>query len=120
MYEVYKLMLDAALRGGSTSIGALIKESMSRAFAKDNEKAISKFIQGTYNSTIRTIPKSLIERRLRVEFDEGSVLREAASFIRNQFSADVVVSAGDEKEVHDPGKKASLAQPYRPSIYMEG
>jgi leucyl-tRNA synthetase len=118
MYDVYRIMLDKALRGGSTSMGDLIKESLSRGFAKGNEKAISKFIQGTYNSIIKTMPKSLVQRRLKVEFDEGSVLRQAGTFIRNQFSADVEVSAADEKEIPDPARKAALAQPYRPSIYI--
>jgi leucyl-tRNA synthetase len=119
MYEVYKIMLDASTKGGSTSIGALIKESLSRASAKGHEKQVTKFIQSAYN-TIKTMPRSILERRLKAELDEGSVLREAANFIGNQFSAEVEVSVADEKQIHDPTKKAPLSQPYRPSIYISG
>jgi leucyl-tRNA synthetase len=119
MSEAYRIMLEAALKGESTSVGSLIKESMSKPFARGNERAISKFIQGSYNSTMATIPKSMVERRLKAEFDEGPVLKEAAGFIGKQFSADVKVFAADDKRIEDPGNKASKTQPYRPSIYIE-
>jgi hypothetical protein len=71
------------------------------------------------------MPRHLAERRLRVELDERLVLESAINFIKKQFSTDIrtidvkVINAED-KNIHDPTKKASSAQPYRPSIYIEG
>jgi leucyl-tRNA synthetase len=119
MYDCYKLMLNATLTGEVTNVGSLIKEAVTRPFAKGKEKLISKYIQSAYNSTVKVMPKHLIERRLKVGIDEGSVLKEAVNLIKAQFSAEVKVINAEEKEIHDPAKKASLAQPYRPSIYVE-
>lgn len=119
MSEVYKLMLSAALKGEDTIIGSLIREVLSQPFAKGKEKIISRYIQNTYSATIKTMPKSLIERRLKVGFSEESTLKESMNLIRSQFSADVKVFDAEAKEIYDPTKKGALSQPYRPSIYIE-
>jgi leucyl-tRNA synthetase len=120
MHEVYKLMLSATLKGEVTSISSIIREALSKPFAKGYEKAISKYVQNTYNSNIRTMPRSLVERRLNVELNEGSVLIEAESLVKAQFSVEVRVFDAEKKEIQDPARRAPLAQPYRPSIYIEG
>jgi leucyl-tRNA synthetase len=125
MYLVYRSMLEATSKGETTDVGSIIKEAVSRPFAKGKEKAIARYVQTTYNSTIRVMPRHLVERRLKVQLDEKSALENAISFIRNQFSTDageidVKVVNAEDKDIHDPAKKAPLAQPYRPSIYIEG
>jgi leucyl-tRNA synthetase len=125
MYLVYRSMLEATSKGEATDVGSIIKEAVSRPFAKGKEKAIARYVQSTYNSIIRVMPRRLVERRLKVQLDEKPVLENAISFIRNQFSTDagdidVKVINAEDKNIYDPAKKAPLAQPYRPSIYIEG
>jgi leucyl-tRNA synthetase len=125
MYLVYRSMLEDTLEGQLTDVGSIIKKAVSSAFAKGKEKIIAKYVQSTYNSVIKVMPRHLVERRLRVELDEKLVLENAINFIRNQFitdlgTTDVNVINAEDKDTYDPAKKASSAQPYRPSIYIEG
>jgi leucyl-tRNA synthetase len=124
MHLVYRSMLNTTSEGQTADVGSAIKEAVSKPFAKGKEKAIAKYVQSTYNSMIKVMPKHLFERRLRVELDEKLVLENAIRFIRNQFSTgvgtiDVKVFNAEDENIHDPAKKASSAQPYRPSIYIE-
>jgi leucyl-tRNA synthetase len=124
MHLVYRSMLNTTSEGQTADVGSAIEEAVSKPFAKGKEKAIAKYVQSTYNSMIKVMPKHLFERRLRVELDEKLVLENAIRFIRNQFSTgvgtiDVKVFNAEDENIHDPAKKASSAQPYRPSIYIE-
>jgi leucyl-tRNA synthetase len=119
MRDVYKLMLDAASKDEAADVGSVIKSVMSKAFVKGKEKAIAKYIQIAYNSTIKIMPKHLVERRIKAEFKEKSVLEDAFRFLKNQFSAELEVFDAEDKNIYDPTKKAHFAQPYRPSIYIE-
>jgi leucyl-tRNA synthetase len=120
MHDVYKLMLEATSKDGTADVGSVIRGIMSKPFAKGKEKAISKFIQSAYNSTIKIMPRHLVERRIKAEFDEKSILGDALTFLKNQFTAELKVFDAEDKDIYDPAKKSSVAQPYRPSIYIEG
>jgi leucyl-tRNA synthetase len=124
MYLVYRSMLEATSKDQDTNSGSIIKMAVSNTWAKGKEKAIAKYIQTTYNS-VKVMPKNLIERRLKIELDEKSVLENALNFIINQFSTDirapdVKIIDSEASNIYDPAKKALSAQPYRPSIYIEG
>jgi hypothetical protein len=93
---------------------------MSKPYAKGREKSIAKYIQSAYGSVIKAMPKHLVERRVRAVFNEKSILDAALKFLKSQFSAEFKVSDAEDKNIYDPAKKASFAQPYRPSIYIEG
>jgi leucyl-tRNA synthetase len=120
MHDVYKLMLEAASKDGAADVGSVMKGIMSKPFAKGKEKTIAKFIQSAYNSTIKIMPRHLVQRRIKAEFDEKSILEDALTFLKNQFSAELKVFDAEDRDIYDPAKKSSVAQPYRPSIYIEG
>jgi leucyl-tRNA synthetase len=125
MYLVYRSMLETISKGEPADVGLIIKKAVSEASAKGKEKGIAKYVQTIYNSMIKVMPKHLIERRLSTELDEKLILENATNFITNQFSTEigapkVKVIDAEDKDRYDPAKKASSAQPYRPSIYIEG
>jgi leucyl-tRNA synthetase len=118
-YDLYRLILEIVLQDQTANVSSIIKTAMSKPFAKGREKAIAKFTQVVFN-TIKTMPRNMIERRLGSRIDEREVLEDERMLIRNQFSAQIKIFDSEDRNIYDPSKKASLAQPYRPSIYIEG
>ncbi|UCH69755.1 MAG: hypothetical protein JSV29_05785 [Candidatus Bathyarchaeota archaeon] len=51
--------------------------------------------------------------------DEFKTLIEAESFFQKELDAEVHVYSEEAPQRHDPKKKAELARPYRPAIYIE-
>nr|MDO8099305.1 leucine--tRNA ligase [Candidatus Njordarchaeota archaeon] len=119
MHDIYKLMLEARSKDQAGDVSMIIRGAMSKPFAKGKEKVIAKYIQSAYNSAIKIMPRHLVERRIKAEFNEKSILEEALEFLKNQFSTEFKVFDAEDRNIYDPAKKASFAQPYRPSIYIE-
>ena len=46
-------------------------------------------------------------------------LEQATMFLKKEFSADIQIYRADDKDAHDPAKKARYAIPLRPAIYVE-
>jgi leucyl-tRNA synthetase len=51
--------------------------------------------------------------------DENKVLKEAADFFKRELNAEVSVYSEEDLKRYDPKKRAQLAKPYRPAIYIE-
>jgi len=60
------------------------------------------------------------QRQLETKtIDEYQALKEAEDFFQKEFNAEISVYREDEPKRYDPKKKASLARPYRPAIFIE-
>jgi len=51
--------------------------------------------------------------------DENKTLKEAAAFFGREFNAKIYTYGEDDPRRHDANRKAELARPYRPAIYIE-
>jgi hypothetical protein len=50
---------------------------------------------------------------------ENQILKEAESFLKREFNADIYIYLEEDKQRFDPKNKASFARPCRPAIYIE-
>ena len=51
--------------------------------------------------------------------NEAAVLREAENFLKRELNAEIQVYVEDDMRRYDPKKRAQLAKPFRPGIYIE-
>ena len=70
---------------------------------------------------ISDLPPARKERRMEVgKLDELNVLKEAADFLARELGVEEVLVFDEEDEArYDPGRRARLARPYRPAVYVE-
>jgi hypothetical protein len=52
-------------------------------------------------------------------FDEYAAITSARDFLSERFKAEVLVYDEEDKQRYDPKKKAGMAVPMRPAIYVE-
>jgi hypothetical protein len=59
------------------------------------------------------------QRQLQIgALDEAKLLETAEAFFGREFNAKAHVYSEDDKQTHDPQRKAGYAKPYRPAIYI--
>jgi len=60
------------------------------------------------------------QRQLQVGvINESQALKEAQAFFKRELNAEICVYSEEDSKRYDPKKRAYLAKPYRPAIYME-
>jgi len=80
---------------------------------------VAKFAQQIIEEVNR-MPDDRKRRQLQIGIlDESQILREARSFLERELGAEVFAYHEDEPKRHDPKRRAGLARPYRPAIYIE-
>jgi len=97
----------------------LIREAMSAPSMKTKAKEIAAFAGKIADQTAR-MPDD--QRRLRVKLkklDEIAVLKSAQKLYSKHFDVEFLLFREDDSERYDPKGRATLAQPYRPAIYIE-
>ena len=69
---------------------------------------------------IKQMPEDRQQRQLEIGLlDENKTLKEAETFFEREFNAKIHTYREDDPQRHDPKRKAELARPYRPAIYIE-
>jgi len=117
-WKVYLKALEASV---STKIGLtpLIKELMKDRELKKLAKEVAKFTSQIIDE-VNQMPDDNKRRQLQVStLDEENLLREAEHFFEGEFDAKLHTYNEDNPLRYDPKKKARLARPYRPAIYIE-
>ncbi|MCL4429388.1 MAG: class I tRNA ligase family protein, partial [Chloroflexi bacterium] len=117
-WQVYLKILDKAI-AGEAKINELMKE-----FAADKDlKPHMKDIAGMVPRIIKALTKVSGERKANMQqikaVDEQAILAGAVSFLGQRFNAEVSVFSEDDQERFDPKKRAVMAMPYQPAIYIE-
>jgi hypothetical protein len=51
--------------------------------------------------------------------DEKEILQSALGFLKERFNAEVSVYSEDDQKCYDPKRRAVMAMPYQPAIYIE-
>jgi len=117
-WEAYTKALDKSMQGRvvvSDIMKALMSDSKLRKIANE----VAKFTNAI-SSEINEMSEDRKQRQLKAKIiDEYQALKEAEDFFKREFHAKISVYRENDPKRHDPKKKASLARPYRPAIFIE-
>ena len=117
-WHVYLKVLNKTL-AGEAKINELMKE-----FAADKDlKLRMKDIAGLVPRVIKALTRLSNERKARIleikVVDEKEILKGALGFLKERFSAEVLVYSEEDQKRYDPKHRAAMAMPYQPAIYIE-
>ncbi|MCK4952660.1 leucine--tRNA ligase [Candidatus Bathyarchaeota archaeon] len=100
------------------TLGNLIKELMTDPELKSMAGSVTKFVKETLDE-INRMPDDRKKRRLQSVMNEKKILKEAKRFLEREFNVTINIYDEEDMQRYDPKKRASIAKPYRPAIYME-
>jgi leucyl-tRNA synthetase len=116
-WKVYLTALKKSATG-TLAVGDLMKELMADPELKTVAGKVAKFAQGLAEE-INRMPEDMKQRQLEIgALDEAELLGKAEAFFGREFNATVHVYREDDRQIHDPQRKAGYAKPYRPAIYI--
>jgi leucyl-tRNA synthetase len=99
--------------------GELMKELMKNPELKAKGEHVAKFV----SQTVEEVNKLSEERKQRLlqtgVIDESQTLQDAQAFFKRELNAEINIYSEEDAKRYDPKKRASLAKPDRPAIYME-
>jgi len=117
----WKVYLEALEKSISTRItlSDLMKGLMKDPDLKKIAEMVTKFARQIVDE-INQMPNDKRDRQLKTGVvDESQTLRGAESFFERELNAEVFTYQEEDPQRHDPKKRAGLARPYRPAIYIE-
>jgi leucyl-tRNA synthetase len=117
-WQVYLKVLAKTL-AGEAKINELMKE-----FAADKDlKPHMKDIAGMVPRVIKALTKLPSDRKANIlkikAVDEKEILQSALGFLKERFNAEVSVYSENDQKCYDPKRRAVMAMPYQPAIYIE-
>jgi leucyl-tRNA synthetase len=115
-WEIY-LKLLSLLEGGSDP-KTLIREAMKDPATRSRGGDAAKFIASISQCAI-SMPSDQRKRLMSVKVDEMGFLRSNLDFLEAYFKCPVEVQPSGSPS-YDPKKRAGMAAPMRPAIYLEG
>jgi DNA repair protein RadC len=69
---------------------------------------------------IKTIPEKKKRNLIKIRgVDERKIIGDAKEFLRGRLQADITVYVERDRGIYDPKRKAAMAMPLRPAIYIE-
>ncbi len=117
-WKVYLTALKKSISAKIT-LSELMKELMTHPDLKAMAERVSRFARQIVDE-VNQMPDDKRHRLLKIGgVDEHQTLREAESFFEREFNAKIHVYGEEDPQRYDPKKKAKLARPYRPAIYIE-
>jgi len=117
-WTIYLKALKMA-ESGSIKVNDFMKELMADPELKKMAKDVAKYVQAV-SENINKIYPEIRKRRLAIGIiDELKTLEEAKNFFKQEFHTEVNVFTEDDPRRYDPKRRAALAEPYRPAIYIE-
>jgi leucyl-tRNA synthetase len=117
-YKVYLTALEKSVPTKIT-LSDLMKELMADSDLKKMAEKVAKFARQIVEE-INRMPEDKKQRQIQIGLmDENKTLKEAETFFGREFNAKIHIYREDDPQRHDPKRKAELARPYRPAIYIE-
>jgi len=118
-WKAYQNALKTASEKKRVTQSDLMKELMKDEEMKRIAKKTAKFAAQIVEE-INRMGRERKEKLLLIGMlDEVAVLKEAEGFLRRELGAEIQVYAEDDPKHYDPKKRAQLAKPFRPAIYIE-
>jgi len=117
-WQVYLKVLDKAAVG-EAKMNEVMRELAADASLKPHMKEVAALVP----RMIKALTKLSSERKANMlkirATDEKAIIQGARGFLRERFNAEVMVYGEDDKECHDPKRRAAMAIPNQPAIYIE-
>jgi len=96
-----------------------MRELMKDPDMKKMAKEVAKFVNQVVDE-INRMPDDKKNRQLKAGvIDENKALKEAEAFFERELNAEISTYHEENPRRHDPKKRAGLAKPYRPAIYIQ-
>jgi len=117
-WKVYSKTLESSSDKSVTMTG-LMRGLMEDKELKPKAKQVSKFVMQLIEE-INRMPNEKKQRQLQIStMNEMEALTESIKFFAEEFNAEIHVNSEEDMERYDPKKRAELAKPYRPAIFIE-
>jgi len=117
-WKVYRNLVARAVEG-DVKVGEVMKEFAKDPTLRENMKAIAGFVP----KVLKALSKLPVERKRRLATvdlaGEKEFIESAIDFLEERFSAKVSVYGEEDGALYDPRKRAALAIPGQPAIYIE-
>jgi leucyl-tRNA synthetase len=117
-WQIYLKALKLA-ESGPVKTGQLMASVMDDSSFKRRAKQITKYIKKIVEETIKTHEIVLKTRFKAGQLNEFQILKEASNFFKKEFNATIEVYLEEDIRKYDPNRRALLAKPYKPAIYIE-
>ena len=117
-WKVYQKVLQKSV---DTKISQkdLMKELMEIPELRAKAEKVAKFIT-QITDEINRVPEERKQRLLKIEgVNENQTLKDAENFLKKELKAEIYIYNEEDPECYDPKKRAQLAKPLRPAIYIE-
>ena len=128
--EIRDVKIPQSLEDAMSRVAQADREKQARIILSQSEtevanemkkaaKHVAKFVSQIIDEVNR-MPSEKKSRQLKIGIiDENATLKEAEAFFKREFNAEICVYNEEDPNCHDPKKRAQLARPYRPAIYIE-
>jgi leucyl-tRNA synthetase len=117
-WKVYRKTLEISANK-NVVMAELMKELMEDKELKAKAKQIAKFVAQLIEEVNR-MPSNKKQRQLQIkQVNEEKILAEAAGFFEREFIAKIQTYNENDPKRYDPKKRAELARPNRPAIFIE-
>lgn len=117
----WKVYLKALEKSVSTQIALndLMKEAMADPDLRGIAEKVAKFAREVLDE-VKRMPEEKKRRLLQVGIiNEEEVLKGAEDFLKREFGAKIEAYSEEDPQRYDPKKRAQLAEPCRPAIFIE-
>ena len=112
-WKIYLKALEKSMQGEITP-----KELMKELSTEEKNKEAARFVLKIIEQ-IKTIPEKRKRNILIVTVDEIKTIENAKEFLKERLKAEITVYSEKDKKIYDPKRKAAIAMPLRPAIYIE-
>ncbi len=117
-WKVYRQALELA-KDGSLEVGVLMKALMMDPELRGQTRQVATFASKTV-AAMKKSPSHILEKRLHTgDVDEFAAIIAAKDYYAREFKAHVDCFQEDDADAYNPARRAELAEPYRPAIYIE-
>ncbi|MFQ5761854.1 MAG: leucine--tRNA ligase, partial [Candidatus Bathyarchaeia archaeon] len=117
-WNIYLNAINYASKS-QTDQASFLKEIKSTTAFTMKPKECIKLAQKFLQSAVRT-SRDLLDRKCTSgRLPEFNILREAQGFLSRHFGVEVEVYDEEDPQRYDPKRRATLAEPRRPAIYIE-
>jgi leucyl-tRNA synthetase len=117
-WKVYRSLVARAVEG-EVKVGEVMKEFAKDSTLRENMKAVAGFVP----KVLKALNKLPVERKRRLATvdlaGEKEFIESANDFLEERFSAKVAVYGEEDEALYDPNRRAALAIPGQPAIYIE-
>jgi leucyl-tRNA synthetase len=117
-WKVYRSLVARGVEG-EVKVSAVMKKLAKDPDLRDNMKAVAGFVP----KVLKALNKLSNDRKGRLASaelsDEKEFIESTLAFLEERFSAKVAVYSEEDKSCYDPKKRAALAVPSQPAIYIE-